>query len=150
LPFSVSDSAKREYKRDFNEERDINFRELFARLWQRRKWICGSPYFSRSHLLQLRFDDTVYRATTCWFRLPDRNRMGYLSSALGNWGIASLAGINVGSGDIEIEEALAVLRSRELTERFIANNNLMPILYSSNGTARRTRGMFLKRNSLLR
>ncbi len=33
--------------------------------------------------------------------------------------------------DIETEEALAVLHSREFTERFIADNNLMPKFFSS-------------------
>jgi uncharacterized protein involved in exopolysaccharide biosynthesis len=45
--------------------------------------------------------------------------------------LASLAGLNVATGDIETEEALAVLHSREFTERFIADYNLMPKLFSS-------------------
>jgi uncharacterized protein involved in exopolysaccharide biosynthesis len=44
-------------------------------------------------------------------------------------GIASLAGVNIGSVDTQTEEALAVLRSRSFTERFIADKNLMPQMF---------------------
>ena len=75
----------------------------------------------------------IYRATTLLVPAGvERNRLGSLSATLGQLGgLASLAGINVGSGDIETEETLAVLRSREFTERFISDKNLMPELYST-------------------
>jgi uncharacterized protein involved in exopolysaccharide biosynthesis len=116
-----------------NQEREITFWDLFARLWQRRWWICASTLFFTIVLTATAFLMTpMYRATSVLVPAgAERNRMGSLSSALGQLGgLASLAGINVGSGDIEIEEALAVLRSREFTERFIADKNLMPKLYS--------------------
>ena len=40
--------------------------------------------------------------------------------------LAALAGINLPSKDSEIEETLAVLRSRQFTEDFIVRNNLAP------------------------
>jgi uncharacterized protein involved in exopolysaccharide biosynthesis len=53
---------------------------------------------------------------------------GQDSSSLG--GLAALAGLNLGPRDSILEEALAVLRSRQFTEAFIAKNNLMPVLFS--------------------
>lgn len=56
---------------------------------------------------------------------------GGLGSALGQMsGLASIAGINLNAGGIEIEEALAVLRSREFTEAFIRDEQLMPKLFA--------------------
>jgi uncharacterized protein involved in exopolysaccharide biosynthesis len=53
------------------------------------------------------------------------------SSSLGSvGGLAALAGINLPSRDSEIEETLAVLRSRQFTEDFIVRNNLAPELFS--------------------
>ena len=76
----------------------------------------------------------VYRATTMLIPASaDRNNMsGALNSALGQLGgIAALAGIGPGAGDLETEEALAVLRSRQFTEEFIDQLNLMPVLFES-------------------
>ena len=44
-------------------------------------------------------------------------------------GLASLAGLGV-SGDSRKNESLAVLKSEELTERYIQQNGLLPVLYS--------------------
>jgi uncharacterized protein involved in exopolysaccharide biosynthesis len=74
----------------------------------------------------------VYRATTVLVPASnERNSLaGSLSSTLGQLGgLASLAGVNIGSADSATEEALAVLRSRQFTERFINDLNLMPALF---------------------
>src|SRR6185436_9231857 len=74
----------------------------------------------------------MYRATTVFVDAStERTGMGGLGSSLGQLGgLASLAGINVGSANSKLEEALAVLRSRQLTETFIREENLMQeILY---------------------
>lgn len=72
----------------------------------------------------------VYRASTVLIAAGTDRTGGLANSVLGQFGgLASLAGINVGSGDSESEEALAVLRSREFTERFILENDLLPVLY---------------------
>jgi capsular polysaccharide biosynthesis protein len=117
---------------DRGVESGINSRELFARFWQRRGWIGASTVFFTIVFTGTAFLMTpIYRAATVLVPASsDRNRMGSLNSTLGQLGgLASLAGINVGSGDIEIEEVLAVLHSRGFTERFIADKNLMPKLY---------------------
>jgi uncharacterized protein involved in exopolysaccharide biosynthesis len=57
-----------------------------------------------------------------------------LQSALGSTigqlsGLAAIVGLGVNSGSAQTQEALAVLRSREFTERFIRDENLMPELF---------------------
>lgn len=55
--------------------------------------------------------------------------LGSLSGQLG--GLASLAGISVGQeGDRKVE-AIATLQSRSLTEAFISDGNLLPILFAN-------------------
>jgi uncharacterized protein involved in exopolysaccharide biosynthesis len=117
-----------------NEEDGISSQELFARLLQRRTWIVASTIFFTAAAIAIAFWMTpIYRATTLLVPAgAERNKMGSLSSALGQLGgLASLAGFSMGAADIETEEALAVLHSREFTQRFIVDNNLMPKLFFS-------------------
>lgn len=74
---------------------------------------------------------TIYRSTAVLAPVNvDRSMGGGLSSTLGQLGgLASLAGINIDPRDSRIEEALAVLRSREFIEKFISDHNLLPILF---------------------
>jgi uncharacterized protein involved in exopolysaccharide biosynthesis len=74
----------------------------------------------------------VYRATTVLAPSGTQSSgRGLLNSALGELGgVAALAGISVGSPDPQTEEALAVLKSRELTESFVREWNLMPKLFA--------------------
>jgi uncharacterized protein involved in exopolysaccharide biosynthesis len=64
----------------------------------------------------------------------ERNNLaGSVGQSLGQLGggLASLAGLNVGSSDPETQEALGVLRSREFGERFITDEDLLPQLYAA-------------------
>lgn len=85
----------------------------------------------------------VYRANVVVVDASaERGAGSGMASALGQLGgLAALAGINVGSSG-QVEEALAVLRSREFTESFIAKNDLMPILLHKrwNAQAKRWKG----------
>jgi len=57
---------------------------------------------------------------------PGGGRLGGLSGMVSQLGgLASLAGISLGE-DTERAETLAVLESAALTERYIAQNNLLP------------------------
>jgi uncharacterized protein involved in exopolysaccharide biosynthesis len=76
----------------------------------------------------------VYRATTVLAAATsDRGAdlVGFAASPLG--GLAS--GLGLGPRDADTDEALAVLRSREFTERFIVSENLMPKLFSGQWNA---------------
>ena len=68
---------------------------------------------------------------------PSGGQFGNLSSMLGQLGgLASLAGI-AGSTNEQATESIAVLKSEALTERYIAQNNLLPVLYRKLWDARR-------------
>jgi uncharacterized protein involved in exopolysaccharide biosynthesis len=55
-----------------------------------------------------------------------------VSGALGQLsGLASLAGVSMGTGASPQRDALAVLRSRHLVEEFIKRNDLLPALFRS-------------------
>jgi uncharacterized protein involved in exopolysaccharide biosynthesis len=74
----------------------------------------------------------IYRgATILGPAHTDKNGLGSgLGSALGSvQGFAALAGIGTGE-DSATDEALAVLSSQDLTQRFISDNNLMPDLFA--------------------
>lgn len=59
-------------------------------------------------------------------------QFGNLSSVLGEiGGLASLAGV-AGTANQKANESIAVLKSQTLTERYIEQNNLLPILYHKN------------------
>ena len=45
-------------------------------------------------------------------------------------GFAALAGINMGANQARVNEAIALLEAREFTERFIADHNLLPVLFA--------------------
>jgi uncharacterized protein involved in exopolysaccharide biosynthesis len=73
----------------------------------------------------------VYRATTVLAPATNQNSgRGLLSSALSDLGgVAALAGLDVGKLDPQTEEAMAVLGSREFTESFVHDFDLMPKLF---------------------
>ncbi len=73
----------------------------------------------------------VYRATILLIPTKTDKDMDPGGGGLGGiGGVASLVGINLGGSDSQTEEALAVLKSREFTQKFIEDENLMPILYA--------------------
>jgi uncharacterized protein involved in exopolysaccharide biosynthesis len=76
----------------------------------------------------------IYRGTTILARAEsEKNSLGSgLGSALSSvsgGGFAALAGLGLGGNDDVIEESLAVLKSRQFTQEFIQDNNLMPVLF---------------------
>lgn len=66
-----------------------------------------------------------------------------LSSALSHiGGLASIAGLNVGGTTGWKAEALATLKSRLLTNKFITQHNLMPVLFSKDWNSRTKKWRF--------
>lgn len=108
-------------------------RALVQAIWLRRWLIVATTVAVTVVAVVIAFATTpVYRSTVVLVPASaERSGMGAgLGSALGQiGGLASIAGINVNSGGIETEEALAVLRSREFTESFIHDKQLMPKLF---------------------
>lgn len=127
----------------------ISIGQLLARLWLKRWWIIISLILFTTVFTTVAYTITpVYRASTILMPASsERGSGGVLGSALGQLGgLASLAGISVGSGDSETEEALAVLRSRQFTERFISDNNLLPKLFAKKWDAANKRWKVAKKD----
>lgn len=118
------------------DEGIVNGELLASVLWPRRWLIAAVAIISTGLFSALGFLlHPVYRAAAVLVAAtPDRSALGgSLSSTLGSVGeLASLAGIGLPNGDAAVEEALAVLQSREFTQTFIAEHNLMPELFSKN------------------
>ena len=73
----------------------------------------------------------IYRAEALLAPVA-KEKGGQLSALAGQFGgLASLAGINLGGGGGDIEEAIATLKSKAFINEFIKNENLMPILFEN-------------------
>jgi uncharacterized protein involved in exopolysaccharide biosynthesis len=123
-----------------NADETIDLRALIASLWARRWWIVASVFVCTSIAVAAAMMSTsIFRASTILIPTSSE-RSGGMDAALGQLGgLASLAGLNLGSGDMEREEALAVLRSRQFTEAFIRDKQLMPILFPKKWDAKEQR-----------
>jgi uncharacterized protein involved in exopolysaccharide biosynthesis len=110
----------------------IDLRALGARLVARWRLVGAIVAVSTAAFAAAAFMMTpVYRATTVLAPSNQSSGRGLLNSALGELGgVAALAGISIGSSDAQTEEALAVLKSRELTESFVREWDLMPKLFA--------------------
>lgn len=111
---------------------NIDLRAVLAAVWSHRWWLAATTVFFTSIFTTAAFVMTpIYRATTVLVSAAsDRGGAGSLGAALGQLGgLISLTGLDVGSGGAETEEALAVLSSREFTEAFIRDENLLPVIF---------------------
>ena len=115
------------------ETGDLSVSEIWWRLVAHRWWIgccvlvCGVLFTIAAFVVT-----PVYLASAVLVpaSTDDTGAGGALSSALGSLsGLASVAGINLGGAKAETAEALAVLNSREFTEQFIVEQQLLPELY---------------------
>jgi uncharacterized protein involved in exopolysaccharide biosynthesis len=118
------------------QDRAIDLGAIWAQLRRRLWWIVGAVIMSAGAFTAAAIlIQPVYRVTTVLIPVSsERNNLaGSASSTLGQLGggLASLAGLSVGSMDPATEEALGVLRSRQFNEKFILDENLMPQLFAS-------------------
>jgi uncharacterized protein involved in exopolysaccharide biosynthesis len=104
--------------------------DLVGRLWARRFLVAASAAVLGALFAFIGSRMTpIYRASTVFVAVtPDKaGAGGSLASALSSFGgLASLAGISAGSSTTPVDEALAVLRSRDFTDRFIRERGLAP------------------------
>lgn len=112
---------------------DVDLRTLLRLLWRRRWLILGSALLFTAALAAVAFlTRPVYRATTVLVPASiEAGGAGGIGAMLGQFGgLASLAGVNLGGGaNNDTEVSLAVLRSREFTEAFIRDRNLLPLIF---------------------
>lgn len=111
----------------------IDVRAVVAEVWRGRWWIAASTLvFTIGFVTVALVMTPIFRSTAVLVpALPDADiGIGGLGAALGELGgLASLAGVNFASGAPQTEEALAVIRSRQFLERFISENELLPVLF---------------------
>jgi uncharacterized protein involved in exopolysaccharide biosynthesis len=118
---------------DSTRNEGIDVRELANQLWQGRRWVISSLLLCALAMTVVAFVKTpTYRARTVL--VPVSAEGDVLSSGAGSalgqlGGLASLAGINLGGHAAGVEEALAILKSRQFTESFIDRYQLLPILF---------------------
>lgn len=123
-----------------NEKEDgIDLLELWNTVWHQRKRIFISVFIAAvlSIIISLLLPN-YYKAEVLLAPVTDEDSKG-LSSALGSLGgLASLAGISVGSGT-NSEESLSVLTSKKFIWEFINDIGLMPILFADDWDADKKR-----------
>jgi uncharacterized protein involved in exopolysaccharide biosynthesis len=109
------------------ESGQLGFFGLLRILWHKRWWVTGTAVVTAGAFLVAAFIlPPVYRSTALLLPVTsERNGAGGLDSALGQLGgLATLAGVKVGTNDTELEEAIAVLKSRQFSDGFIAELDL--------------------------
>ncbi|HEY6643542.1 Wzz/FepE/Etk N-terminal domain-containing protein [Povalibacter sp.] len=112
---------------------EIDMRELVAALWKRKyvvaavTIVCGLLAFGSSYLFKRKYESAVVFVTLTDDAMGGQaGGLAALASQIG--GLASLGGLSL-SGNERKAEYLAILQSQALIERFITQNNLMPVLY---------------------
>jgi uncharacterized protein involved in exopolysaccharide biosynthesis len=115
------------------EERDedIDLGAMGRTLWSKRAWIALStvvffvPFVAAAYLMA-----PVYRASTLLIDARDNSSASSLSSALSQLGgLASIARVNIPTNASQVDEAMAVMKSREFTQQFIEDEHLLPLLF---------------------
>lgn len=113
----------------------LDLHGMLIKVFQRRWWVAASAILFAIVAAAIAFLSTpVYRASA--ILMPASTDPGGLNSTLTSalgalGGLADIASIGLGRSDAATVEALAVLQSREFTERFIGDKQLTPKLYAS-------------------
>ena len=111
------------------EDDEINLMDYWRTLMQFKWMIILITFLSGATAIAVALNMTpIYRAEVLMAPAgDDKNAASALSGQFG--GLAALAGINIGGGGGEIEQAIATLESRAFTNEFIQQQKLMPILF---------------------
>jgi uncharacterized protein involved in exopolysaccharide biosynthesis len=130
----MQDTAKQSIPRISGADRDISLGELCSILW-RSKWLillvsaCAALLaLGAAQLMPVKYDAVILLSPVS--SQSGSNKLGALSevaSSLG--GLGSLVGLG-GGGNEQKAEAIATLQSEALTESFIRDNDLLPVLYA--------------------
>ena len=109
---------------------EIDLIDLIRYLWARKWWLIACGLLGGVIGIFVAVTATeVYRAELAMVPADeeDGSALGGLASSLG--GLAALGGISLGGGGGKTDEALAVMKSRVLLERFVEDKQLLPVLF---------------------
>lgn len=115
---------------------EVTFEEVISRIWAHKKLVLaaalGSGVIAGAIALVIPKTYIASIVVSPVASNPNNSGMGSSLSSIATsfGGLASLAGISV-PGDSRKYESLAILQSEALTEKYIADKNLLPILYAS-------------------
>lgn len=118
-------------------DEEIDLRELFGILWAgKKKIIAITAIFAVVSVIYSMSIPNQYKATA--LLAPAQSDDGGLSGTLGQLGgLASLAGVNIGGGEIsESQIAQEILMSWSFIEGFISDNDLAVEVYAAEGWSR--------------
>jgi uncharacterized protein involved in exopolysaccharide biosynthesis len=120
---------------------EIDLRELFAVIWQG-KWliIAITALFAVASVFYAINQPNIYKSEAL-LAPAEQEGGGGLSALAGQFGgLASLAGVNLGSGGgvDKTQMALEVLKSRQFTSEFIQKHNILPDLMAAKTWNRET------------
>lgn len=110
---------------------EIDLRELFTAIWQG-KWIiiAITTLFAVASVFYAINQPNIYKSEAL-LAPAEQDQQGGLGALAGQFGgLASLAGVNLGSGGgiDKTQMALEVLKSRKFTSEFIQKHNILPDL----------------------
>lgn len=118
---------------------ELSLGDIVARLWRGKRIIILVTVLFTTFFGVIAFTAQPLFRTMVSMMPAENDRAdsaGAMFGSLGN--VASMIGIDLGSGNsVRTQEALAVLRSREFREAFIADLDLMPQLFASRWDADR-------------
>lgn len=114
---------------------EIDLRELFAVIWQGKYWIIACAFvFGLIGGIYALMQPNIYESSAL-IAPADGDQTNQLAGLAGQFGgVASLAGINLGSqGTDKTTLALQVLQSRKFIGDFIEKHKIKPILMATTG-----------------
>lgn len=122
----------------YGNDEALDLRSVASKIAARKWWLLiGIVVFTVIFATAAYELTPIYRASTVLIPAKTDNRSAMGGSTFSGLGsVASLVGIDLGGGDSLTVEALAVLNSREFTEKFIEERRLMPVLYAGIWDAR--------------
>ena len=120
---------------------EIDLRELFTAIWQG-KWIiiAITTLFAVASVFYAINQPNIYKSEAL-LAPAEQDQQGGLGALAGQFGgLASLAGVNLGSGGgvDKTQMALEVLKSRKFTSEFIQKHNILPDLMAAKEWNRET------------
>lgn len=118
---------------NYYQDDEIDLRELFGILWQRKKLIISITLIGLTLAVIIALTRPVlYQADST---LIPSKAAGQTSSALKNVGfLASMAGVNLGGSESDNSDiAMQLLKTRQFTESFINEHQLLPQFYAAKG-----------------